>query len=76
MRHILKAAVLGVLLFAAGCAMFNEVEVDTPRTTSIGRELLDLKKAQEKGAISEEEYTNLRGRILEQELKDDEDDDD
>ncbi len=38
---------------------------DTNRTTTIGRELVDLQDAKARGAISEEEYTKAKKDILE-----------
>ncbi len=47
-----------------GCAMFNEGTVHYSRTTTIGKELVDLKEARADGAISEEEYIKLKEEIM------------
>ena len=56
------AAVVGGL---SGCAMFNKGALHYSRTTTIGKELVDLQEAKAKGAISDEEYTKAKKDILE-----------
>jgi hypothetical protein len=48
----------------AGCAMFNKGTLHYNRTTTIGKELVDLQEAKAKGAISEEEYAKAKKDIL------------
>ncbi len=56
------AVVLGGL---SGCAMFNEGTLHYSRTTTIGKELVDLQEAKAKGALSDEEYEKAKKDILE-----------
>jgi hypothetical protein len=49
----------------SGCAMFNRGTMHYNRTTTIGKELVDLKEAKDKGALSEEEYIKAKKDILE-----------
>jgi len=66
MKKLLNAIILaGCVSGAAGCAMFNRTQVAYTRTTTVGRELLDLQEAREKGAISEAEYNKARKALLE-----------
>ncbi len=66
MRLVGMATAAAVLLAAlAGCAAFNDISAEYHRHTSIGRELMDLKEAYEKGALTDEEYGRLRKEIME-----------
>ncbi|MBN2684753.1 MAG: hypothetical protein JXR40_05700 [Pontiellaceae bacterium] len=58
---------LAVSLIAglSGCAMFNRGELQYTRTTTIGKELVDLQDARERGIISEEEFYFAKKSILE-----------
>ena len=47
-----------------GCAMGNKGTVHYNRTTTIGKELLDLKEAKDKGALSEQEYNKVKKDIM------------
>jgi hypothetical protein len=49
----------------SGCAMFNRGMMNYTRTTTIGKELIDLKDAKDKGALSDEEYAQTKKAILE-----------
>jgi uncharacterized membrane protein len=55
---------LVVMISLTGCAMFNHGTMHYNRTTTIGMELIDLKKARDNGALSEEEYTKLKEEIM------------
>lgn len=59
---MLSGLALG-LLWAAGCAMFNDTDLTYTRTTTLGRELMDLQAARDKGAITEEEYQQLKQKM-------------
>ncbi len=48
-----------------GCAMFNKGTLNYTRTTTIGKELIDLKDAREKGALTDDEYKKVKKDILE-----------
>ena len=48
----------------AGCAMFNEGALHYTRTTTLGKELVDLQEARDKGALSEEEYAKAKKDLL------------
>lgn len=58
-------AVIILVIGMAGCAMGNKGTMHYNRTTTIGQELLDLKEAKDKGALSEEEYNKVKEDILE-----------
>jgi hypothetical protein len=61
------AATMLVMLTAlglTGCAMFNKGRVQYTRTTTLGQELIDLKTAKEKDAITEEEYSKAKQTLL------------
>ena len=53
-----------VIISLTGCAMFNEGTLHYSRTSTIGKELVDLKEAKADGAISEEEYIKLKDEIM------------
>ena len=42
----------GLILLVAGCAAFNRMQVTQNRHTTIGQELVDLKKAKDQNLIS------------------------
>ena len=57
------------ILFLTSCAS-SLFSVDkksdvTNINTTVGEELIDLKKALDAGAITEEEYNEMKGKILE-----------
>ncbi len=56
---------LAILAGLTGCAMFNKGTMHYNRTTTIGQELIDLKDALNKGAISAEEYIVVKKDIME-----------
>ena len=61
------AGLLAVIILVsaiAGCAVGNKGTVHYSRTTTIGQELLDLKEAKDKGAISEQEYNKVRNDLM------------
>ena len=63
----ITVGVLAAIILACGitgCAMGNEGTVHYTRTTTIGKELLDLKEAKDKGAISEQEYNKVKKDIM------------
>lgn len=49
-----------------GCASWNRIEATYSRSTTLGRELIDLSEARRQGAISEGEYTTLRAQLMAQ----------
>ena len=53
-----------VMVSLAGCAMFNKGTMHYHRSTTIGKELVDLKEARDDGAISENEYIKLKKEIM------------
>lgn len=63
---IAATCVVGMGLFSSGCAW--QLGGDKNGTTIVqatrGQELIDLKKARDQGAISEEEYQAQRNKIL------------
>jgi hypothetical protein len=63
MRLTLTAAAAALLLLAA-CGSDQQVTVQGTTTISKGQELNDLQKALNEGAINQQEYDNLRKRVL------------
>lgn len=61
------ALVMAVMVMAgaSGCAMFNKGTMHYSRTTTIGKELVDLKDAMDKGALTQDEYAKAKKDILE-----------
>ena len=57
--------VAALVTAASGCALFNRGSLTYTRTTTIGKELVDLKDAKDKGAVTEEEYAKAKKDILE-----------
>ena len=55
---------LAMLAGLTGCSMFNRGTMHYNRTTTIGKELLDLKEARDAGAMSEEEYIKVKKEIM------------
>lgn len=62
--RVLVLAVL-VMAGASGCAMFNKGTLQYSRTFTIGKELVDLKDAMDKGALTQDEYAKAKKDILE-----------
>ena len=59
--------ILAVIILVSGitgCAIENKGTMHYNRTTTIGKELLDLKEAKDKGALSEEEYNKVKEDLL------------
>lgn len=54
--------ILTFCLASLGCLLFGSSEKARP---TLGEELIDLKKACDKGAITEEEYYRIKARLLE-----------
>ena len=63
---IFKALIVAGVLVSGmtGCAMLNRVDMEYSRHTTIGKELIDLQQAKEKGVISDEEYFKAKKDIL------------
>ncbi len=62
------AAILATIILVSaitGCVGGNDVELYYNRNTTIGRELLDLQEAKDKGAISAQEYEKVKKDIME-----------
>ena len=61
------AGILAAIILVSGitgCAMGNKGTVHYNRTTTIGKELLDLKEAKDKGALSEQEYNKVKKDLV------------
>ena len=58
--------ILSILLFTscASIELFNKKSDTTNITTTAGDELLDLQKALDSGAINQEEYDEMKEKIL------------
>ncbi len=68
-RIWVASALAAITLVLSGCvvAMGNrDLGKSPPRQTTVGQELLDLKKAKDAGALTEEEYQAQRARILDE----------
>ncbi len=63
-RMIGILAVIVLVSGISGCAMGNRGTVYYNRTTTIGQELLDLQKAKDEGALSEEEYDKVKEDLM------------
>ncbi len=55
---------IATAIFIAACGGGGATTQQDIRTTTTGQELLDLKKARDAGAISQEEYDKQRAEIL------------
>ena len=64
MRIAHAMAALALCGMLAGCITLNERTMQYSRSTTIGQELLDLQAAKEKGAVSEEEYSTLKQKLI------------
>ncbi len=63
----LCAALTGLVLFGGCVASYKGRQPPPPATTlgtTLGQELIDLKKARDEGAMTDEEYTVQRTRML------------
>ncbi|MDM8541211.1 SHOCT domain-containing protein [Desulfococcaceae bacterium HSG9] len=60
-RKILIVSVLAIFL----CGCVAGIGSDTIELPSVGQELIDLKKARDQGAINDEEYVELKQKIME-----------
>jgi hypothetical protein len=65
-KQIMKMMMLAVIVSGlSGCASFNDASSMTySRTTSVGKELIDLQDAKAKGALTEVEYVKAKKEIL------------
>jgi hypothetical protein len=59
-------AVAALALLLSGCALGNSATVSLTRSTTIGQELIDLKKAFDEGVISDSDYAQAKQAILRQ----------
>ena len=62
-----KLSILLLMFFITSCSLLDVESSDvTNNYTTVGQELIDLKKAYDEGALTEEEYNKLRQEILNQ----------
>lgn len=63
---MVKKLILGLILlsFLGGCIGVGSEKIEK---ASMGQELVDLKKARDAGAINEEEYLELKRKIMNRE---------
>lgn len=60
----MKNALMVITVLAlAGCAVGNDVQLENSRHTTIGQELIDLKKAYDEEIVTAEEYDKLKQDI-------------
>lgn len=62
MRKFLILITIASVGGLSGCAAFNTIRTD--RHTTIGQEMLDLKKAKEAGIITESQYNEQITRLM------------
>lgn len=62
-RLLLPACALAACLLG-GCAAFNRASVTHTRSTTMGQELIDLRKAKDAGLVNDAEYERTRRLIL------------
>jgi len=64
-RNLVLVAVCGLLLFGAAACGGGGADVRSEvTTTTTGQQLMDLKKALDSGAISQQEYDRLREKVI------------
>jgi len=63
--RVLALVMAAMAMAASGCAMFNKGTMHYSRTTTVGKELVDLKDALDKGALTQDEYAKAKKDILE-----------
>ena len=60
-----KISILLLMFFITSCSLLDVESSDvTNNYTTVGQELIDLKKAYDEGALTEEEYNKLRQELL------------
>lgn len=64
-RGLAWIAAIALAVSASGCAMFNRGTMHYNRTTTMGKELVDLKDAMDKGALTADEYAKAKKDVLE-----------
>jgi hypothetical protein len=66
-KKLVLLAVCGFLLLTVGACGGGGAEVKSEvTTTTVGQQLIDLKKALDTGAMTQQEYEQQRKKILEQ----------
>lgn len=66
-RNLAVCAVLTGLIFSGGCVASYKGSQPPPQGTTLGQELIDLKKARDGGAMTDEEYVEQKSRLLDSE---------
>jgi len=64
LRPTLALTAASGLLLTAGCAIGNSGKLVLSRHISVGQELIDLQRARDEGAITEEEYELIKGKLM------------
>jgi hypothetical protein len=65
-RRVVVLAVCGLLLFSVAACGGGGADVKSEvSTTTVGQQLMDLKKALDTGAMTQQEYDKERKKILE-----------
>ena len=60
-------AVIILMGVISGCAIGNKGKLYYNRTTTTGQEMIDLKEALDKGAVTQEEYDKLKADLMKSE---------
>lgn len=58
-----RAVIVLAMSILGGCASFNDIVTENNRHTTIGQELIDLKKAYDDELMTTEEYEEIRENI-------------
>ncbi|MCA8979115.1 MAG: SHOCT domain-containing protein [Planctomycetes bacterium] len=64
-RSLITPLACVALLSVSGCMIGNSGKIVLSRHISVGQELIDLKEALDRGAITDEEYLEVKGKLLE-----------
>jgi hypothetical protein len=60
---LMSLAFLG-MVSTSGCAIASRIAVHQDRHTTIGQELIDLKKAKDAGVLTDSEYESQRTKVM------------
>lgn len=63
-KTLAVCAALTGLVLCGGCVASYKGSQPPPQGTTLGQELIDLQKARDSGAITDEEYTEQKTRML------------
>ena len=64
MLYLVAVVIAAAALSGCAGAAFNRLDLTLHRNITVGRELMDLQEAHEKGVISDTEYMEAKNNIL------------